>query len=73
MTFRRGPYVVTIARRTPRPSAQEFAPVPHAEGSRRLREEVMAAIPVDDEELAKAKRVGAGGVLRARNAGEFLQ
>ena len=56
MKLRLGPYTLTLTlRRAPREPAP--VPVPHAEGVRRLREEVAAAIPVDDGELERAKVV----------------
>lgn len=60
MTLRLGPYELTLTlRRIARPPADPGA-VPHAEGSQRLAD-IMATLPVDDETLAKAKRVSPFG------------
>lgn len=64
MKFHLGPWCITItSRRRSGPAARppgvsEVEPVPHEVGVRRLREEVAAAVPVDDAELARARRVG---------------
>lgn len=70
MKIHLGPFclAITWTRRKPAGPAPcpEPVPVAHEEGVRRLREEVAAAIPVDDEELARAKVVRVGKFYKPR-------